>query len=456
MVRLMTRRISRPARRACCALLIALSGISLSRASTAWGQQYTAAARVVKNLNEAKALRKTVDTLIRSGGGSFSAADETQLKKYYLGYIAIEMTQTENINGTRYPEWRREIVRDIAAAGSAQKQAAIRNIILLNFKKLVEDKTRSPACRYNALLTIGELNEREQDRRTKQPPVPSDAGREVLLSVYNDPTETEAMKIGALVGLARHNKMLVGGGQTNAEILAVFRKVMSIAEPGTGGSADGLEWMKLLAIDALGDAGLAEDATLLAPVLQDEKAPELLRMAAYKSLGRLQFKNTDEIDELAIMQAAASLTTKMLGQQVTETKLYIENNADEIRNMQRMTPVDGGGTGGAGGTGGTEPGTGTARTGTGRPVTPAVPEIPYVARVRQATRYQLKIAELMLEAITPAFTDPTANSARSSLSSELTSLLKALDTTTLMPQEFLDKLTPSHARLEGIVSTLSK
>ena len=93
--------------------------------------------------------------------------------------------------------------------------------------------------------------------------------KRLLLKVLNSDDDQD-MKVGALIGLGRHARLIAAaGGNPDAELLRAFVDVLQQNDPGKGGSADGLMWMHRIAIDALGDIGQPGAAKLLEPILSD-------------------------------------------------------------------------------------------------------------------------------------------------------------------------------------------
>ncbi|MCA9149624.1 MAG: hypothetical protein KDA92_10010 [Planctomycetales bacterium] len=429
--------ISRPASRRLLAGMIAVVGM-VATVCPLMAQDYKALPRKFKSEREVNDVRKTALSALK-GGSSFAQA-EAPMRKYYEDFVATEMSQLgSKANGAQFPEWRREIQKDIFDAarysGGAQKQDGLRKLVYEVFTKLFAAKDRTPACRYNALLILGDLNDREQARRgsTIEPPVPSSRVRDLLLKTYKDSSEPEIIHIGAMIGLVRHNKMLAAAGSPDASLVSLFRQALAKSEPAAGETAEGVEWMRLLAIDALGDAGMTEDAASLTAIVADENEAIMLRSAAMSALSRLSYQANADIDEGAVIKAAGLLTTKLLETQVAETKSYIDNNADEIRSAQRLIGLE--------------------TSGNDNKAAANTPENPYVARVRKETMYRLISAYTLVKGITPAVTEPTWQTARESLQRELVTILKSLDTTALQPQEFYDKLAPIPGRLSNILNS---
>ena len=152
-----------------CRIVLGLISVVLiasapGRAAAPDAGSYKSAGSAVTDPKEVKRLRQAVNEALRSTA-ALSAAQETALKDYYSKAVFAAMTRPEALNDpTRFPEWRYEIIRDLSVL--SENRAAhdyLRDQVFTYTKQLAAGDFH-PACRYNALLMLGELNETETRR----------------------------------------------------------------------------------------------------------------------------------------------------------------------------------------------------------------------------------------------------------------------------------------------------
>jgi hypothetical protein len=388
-------------------------------------QSYKQVPNAITDPRQVSSLRREVATIVRAGG-ALSAEDQRTLQNYYGLHVLAGMTHPEALRDPqRFPLWRKTIVGDLnMLGGSPQKHAFVRNLVYTLASRLVKDRGYSPAARYNALLLIGDLNERESQGSggSMTPAAPYAPARQTLLEVLAS-DETQEMKIGAMIGLARHARLMAAAGTNpDANLARAMVDVLQQTDPGPGGTAEGLMWMQRLAVDALGDIGQSGAARLLQPIVSDASAPMMLRCAAADALARLDYRNADNLDQAALLKGLGQLATASLTAQIQGLQQHIKDNPPDMLATDRF-----------------------------RPEGEKKPEDPYVQRVRRQLKYQLICVGRALRTLQQATADATIKNAMTSLQSEITALLKELDAADLTPQTLFDKIGPPAVRLENAV-----
>ena len=115
-----------------------------------------------------------------------------------------------------------------------------------------------PACRYNALLILGELNETETRRVGLQtvPATPYAPARQILLQTLTS-NQSDELQIAALIGLQRHAKLMALAGNVDAAMVRAMVDVIRAKQPAADSSLDALHWKQRLCVETLGLIGQA-------------------------------------------------------------------------------------------------------------------------------------------------------------------------------------------------------
>ncbi len=394
-------------------------------ATSALAQEYKEVSGAITDARQVSQLRREVSAIVR-GGGALNAADQKTLQTYYVMHVIAGMTQSDAaMEPEQYPNWRKAIISDLnTLSSSPQKHAFVRNLIYNYGKRLVDDRSYSPAARYNALLIIGELNEREAEGggRSVTPAVPYAQGRQYLLGVLGS-DDSQEMKVGALIGLARHNRLIAAAGANpDPALLRAFVNVMQQTEPSADGTADGLMWMHRIAIDALGDVGQSGAARVLEPIVGDNSAPMMLRCAAADALGRLDYRNAANLNLPAIVKALGQLATSALAAQIEAIQEHLKENPNQPMGGDRRYGAD-----------------------------EKQPEDPFVRRVRRQLKYELICVGRGLRGLQQAPANAATKNAATSIQSQIMAIAKELDAEDMQPQDLLEKIGQPAVRLEAFV-----
>lgn len=411
---------------------VALSGTGMAPWSvdTFRGHAHAQATKQYKEIQarsdrEGKSLSRTVKSIMRTPGAP-SAEDKAALQNYYVNYIIASMTRADRQDDPeRFPSWRNEIAGELERAPSA-KHDFVRSLIFRYTKGLAESDQYRPAARYNALLILGELNEREERRQggTLSLAVPYAQARPTLIKLATDTNEDQLLRVGALIGLARHAKLLGAIGQPDARTIGAFVSVMREETPSNGGTMDGLNWMKKLCVEGLGDSGQAGAAKLLEPVLNDEDAPLYLRCAAADALGRLDYRSAQGLDYNSMLSGMNKLMVDSLKEQLVLLQDYVKENP--------VSPLGGGFEGRVGG------------------VDENPEEHPVTLRVRRQLKAHLKCVADGMSGLSRANTDAATQQKLTAMQSELRALNKELDVENLPPNELLEKISQPAVRIEAL------
>lgn len=139
--------------------------------------------------------------------------------------------------------------------------------------------------RLNAVMILGNLTLQEADRRNNVAEKAYTPALEVLLKVFDDESQLEAIKIPAVQGLERI--CLAGDPSRDQQLRVAQALVKELSDPSTNA------WYQMRLAQALGNVGIINDrqprpfvAQALAQVVVDQDRDWLVRAQAAKALGR--------------------------------------------------------------------------------------------------------------------------------------------------------------------------
>lgn len=129
----------------------------------------------------------------------------------YLRNTLLPWTDQKNAADLR--KFRSEIQSLVNGVSNPQGKAFLLEQLLNNFYGFANRKDFYPACRYNAILALGDLDESIQDGR----PNPYPRALAALYQAYNtkdeNDTSREAIRLGALIGIRRHVVLGISNAQ---------------------------------------------------------------------------------------------------------------------------------------------------------------------------------------------------------------------------------------------------
>jgi hypothetical protein len=143
------------------------------------------------------------------------------------------------------------------------------------------------------MLLLGQLDKTEYDLGTTRPPVPLADVTPVLVAEFNKANLPEALRIAALIGLARQSELQLPSDRRTA-VAGVATKLIAAKKPLEGFSVDGHHWARRLALQmvlGLSKAGSEmnrpETVKSLNDIIVDGEEPLFLRRDAALALGHL-------------------------------------------------------------------------------------------------------------------------------------------------------------------------
>ena len=287
--------------------------------------------------------------------GTVPAGEVKRFETYYRNYALARWTFTDRLNDVA--GFRRELIKELMMsykpnrANPAHDQLAL---LVLRFMETCTDDKKlqsagynfSPVTRFNAILMIGQLNQVEPSGTKLPTPLP--AALPILIKRFQDPSQIDAVKLGALVGIRRH--CLLEPKNAN-NVAAMLINLLKTKDSERVRSPEGQAWLRLLAVqtfaDLKGSPGTRVVATEFLKVIAETDSPDFLRYAAASGLGSLDYKNAG-LDMNPLLQGLG-----LLAIEVCDTER--QRMRDEMESKKAPTPSGMGGYGeDAGGSGGAE------------------------------------------------------------------------------------------------------
>ncbi len=217
------------------------------------------------------------------------------MRKFFRDAYLRNWTQPQN--WTSAGANRQEFLRTFYGPLRAQPESrAFLNEIMVEFMSEYIKPAYHPVLRYNAALLLGDLKSREFNQGSQSPEVPYAPATGALLAALEDPQQSDAVKVGAWIGLLKHSELYgvnLGSmaGADKGRVLNLTVATLNAKTPPEGISPEAHQWMRKRAIDvaaAIGNAG--RDGALakaLDQVITDDEMPLDMRLSAIAAKGQL-------------------------------------------------------------------------------------------------------------------------------------------------------------------------
>ncbi|MFN0021229.1 MAG: hypothetical protein ACKVP0_23520 [Pirellulaceae bacterium] len=254
----------------------------------------------IKKKNEIEGL------VLRIIRGDSVTGNETIFDGYFASYLFPQWTQTTEKNLNDLPKQRDRFVKNFLELSAKNSVAHARLVDLTHTKlsEIAQNPEFHPAVRYNAILIIGLLNETEPNRGTgvKQMPEPYIKALTTLMEELKKPGNNEAVRVGALLGVARHlewdNSKQAAAAKIppamRTEAITELTSIVSTKIPPAGRSVEGQTWLRRRALEALGHANALkvepEFAKILDDIITDDAEPISLRCTAADVMAHVDYQ----------------------------------------------------------------------------------------------------------------------------------------------------------------------
>ncbi len=265
-----------------------------------------------------RAQRANIQRILRNG--TIPPDQEQTFRQYYYGYALARWTYVDRqheVAGYRR-ELRNELTMSYKAGRTNQAHEQLTALVLSFMQNVVRmDLNFSPAARSNAILIIGDLNQ-EEAATGGQAPLPLAEAMPFLVSVFQDPAQTDEVKIGALNGICRHIMALKSRNSLQAispEAISTLVALAQMREPERVRSEEGHAWMRTLAVEALAEWGGASNPAALAKIFLDivaeTESPLFLRYAAAEGLGKVAYQGNVSVEMNAYLHTLGMLAVSV-------------------------------------------------------------------------------------------------------------------------------------------------
>lgn len=307
---------------------------------------------ILKDGRETPATKKISD-LVRKvmNGQEPLAANEASFDKYFTLYLFPLMTQYDEKSLANLPKMRAQFYRNYIQ--QARSQEVHDHVVQLTFRSMRDLVTKDyhPAVRYNAMLMIGDLNSKEAVfTGTASVPLPYAAALDFMLAQLKDPNQIDAVRVAALIGIARHTDMNAHSQQQYPATvrqdlikqiapLAMDKKVPADRSP------EGHAWLRGRAVEILAALGQPEYeppvAQTLLTIVSDSKEPLDLRFAAAQGLGRLNLRTAATLRGEEIARKLADLAVEAARDQLAMLDAEIAEEKEKLRRLSGGSPIRG-------------------------------------------------------------------------------------------------------------------
>jgi hypothetical protein len=266
-------------------LQLVLSGVALAQMALATGWE----------VDETQAGRKTaIFAAFKSGSVD---ADRAGLDTFFDKFYFARWTRPENTG--QIQQFAREfLTQDLRdAAGNAREYLLTKSFDSL--KKIAADNNATPPSRYNAILAIGQLAQREPAARGN-PPTPYVQALPYLLGEFQKKENPKFIQLGAIIGIVRFAEIgITDEGLKNTTIPNLFIEIIQSGKPKENGNKEDQEmtdWFRLYALDGLGalkSVGTnGQVVKVLSEVIENNQETIELRTHAAKIFGDLNFADS--------------------------------------------------------------------------------------------------------------------------------------------------------------------
>lgn len=248
--------------------------------------------------------RLEIQKILKSS--AMSPAQEQVLVDYYRNYALARWTYPDEQN--EVVGYRRDLQNDLSRCSGTPghtklQEEVLRFMGICTNPDVFATLDLAPTVRYNATMMIGDLNEVERSGST--PPKPLPAALPILYKLFMDSRQIDAVKLGALLGIRRHLRLMDPNAAVPSQILTLLVNQIRAKEPERVRSEEGQAWFRLVAIQTFADLkGKPNPSAVsqeLLKVVAEEDSPEFLRYAAASALGSLDFASAGNVDMNAML-----------------------------------------------------------------------------------------------------------------------------------------------------------
>ena len=276
-----------------------------------------------------------INVILREG---FSPATEKVFAEYYQKCVFPLWTDPANfsvqgkVKDTKTP--REKILADLRRAKSGSSTYGRVNSLVKDQMIEFVKGNYHPATRFNAMLTLGELNEEKPG--FGDDPKPLASALPLLLSAATNDNLPDSVRLAAMLGLVRHGKYGAKDQDSRNKISNLMLTTATTRIAPQGRTKDGHAWFRRLAIDMLGRFGTPGQngvvAKALANIVAESEAPLSVRCEAAKALGWLALNPNSGVDPGTVARALDDLFVDVCKEEIELGK----EDEDYVINVRRL------------------------------------------------------------------------------------------------------------------------
>ncbi len=261
----------------------------LAFSPVAWGQGTAAGWQT-----DASLASKKSDILNLLKTNSYDS-DRQGVEKFFDNYYFARWTQPANVGQVR--NFSQELlIQDFKDLGGGARDYFL-NKSFDQLRRMVADQTVTPTARFNAVYTIGMLNQKEAPNANTAP-TPYPQSLPYLIKESGNAAAPDYIRYGALLGVLRHAIIGVTVPELrDTEIPALFTKIIQDGKPAAGrdsGTQELLDCSRLRAIEGLGALkGVGNNNEIIAILLgliENSQESINVRCQAARAFGDLNFQ----------------------------------------------------------------------------------------------------------------------------------------------------------------------
>lgn len=182
-------------------------------------------------------------------------AQLTEQKDFFVKiYQNIFASMTAPAEFANLQSRRAEVMKDIYNAARRGNTQVSRGLSIMSFQqcKAIAQGNYYPGARINAVMMIGELNDREPNSLEKQAPIPMQAALPLLLEIAEDAKYNDGLRVAAIQGIQRHTELNASRWKDDVQD-KVADLMISIAQSDApkDRNLEAHGWVQMLAINTL-------------------------------------------------------------------------------------------------------------------------------------------------------------------------------------------------------------
>ena len=290
----------------------------------------------------------TVDESLAAQKGSVvNSGDAGQIKDFLRKYYLARWTVREHSRDL--PKLRQELETDATSVSGAAQATFLKEVVDCLNSYAASDSCY-PACRFNAALAMGTLNEAAGDRNSGGTPYAGAITPLATLVNSDKKPYPDYVRLAALIGLERHAELGIKDDKTRANVASLFVKILdpSYAEK-KNLRADVYEWFQEYAVKGLasfkspeGNKGGTGTLDLFKQLIDDSSQNYEVRCLAARAIGDMNLDSAKNYNYLELSKSLITLARDFC----VENMGYID---DEIVRDSVKSASNGMGAGGMGG-----------------------------------------------------------------------------------------------------------